>query len=61
MRTYLAKVYNANGTTTNAQIAAIAASRALEKALSWFPSARRIEVGWRGLAGLQVVKKWEAA
>ena len=61
MRTYLAKVYNANGTTTNAQITTIAASRALEKALSWFPSARRIEVEWRGLAGLQVVKKWEAA
>ena len=61
MRTYLAKVYNANGTTTNAQIAATAATRALDKALGWFPSARRIEVGWRGLAGLQVVKKWEAA
>ena len=60
MRTYLAKVYNANGTTTNAQIAAIAASRALEKARDGFPTAQRIEVGWRGLAGLQVVKEWEA-
>lgn len=60
MRTYLAKVSNANGTTTEAQIPAIAASSALTKAQRAYPTAVRIEIGWRGEAGIQVVKEWAA-